>query len=148
MPLGSPNNLVPYVTQTAAGIREKITVFGNDYNTPDGSCIRDYIHVVDLGAAHVKAMQYLSSRPEQQLYQVFNLGTGVGISVLELIEKFKSATGINVPYVIGPRRPGDIEKVFADPQKANELLDWKVKYTIEQSLLHAWKWEKKTRNIK
>jgi UDP-glucose 4-epimerase len=148
MPLGTPNNLVPYITQTAAGIREKITVFGNDYNTPDGSCIRDYIHVVDLATAHVKAMQFLSSRSERQLYEVFNLGTGIGVSVLELIDKFKSATGIDVPYVIGARRSGDIERVFAHPKKANELLGWTVKYTIEQSLLHAWQWEKTFRQIK
>lgn len=148
IPLGIPNNLVPYITQTAAGLREKLIVFGNDYNTHDGSCIRDFIHVVDVGKAHVKAMQYLTSRPEKKLYEVFNLGTGVGISVLELIEKFIFVTNVKVPYVIGPRRPGDIEKVFADPTKVNKLLNWKTEFDIEQSLLHAWQWEKKIRGIK
>jgi UDP-glucose 4-epimerase len=147
IPLGTPNNLVPYITQTAAGIREKITVFGNDYNTSDGTCVRDFIHVVDVGIAHVKAMQFLESRTEENLYEVFNLGTGVGVSVLQLIEKFIAATNVNVPYVIGQRRPGDVEKVFADPRKINKTLGWKTKFTIEESLLHAWQWEKKIRNI-
>lgn len=147
IPLGVPNNLVPYITQTAAGIREKLTVFGDDYNTPDGSCLRDFIHVVDLGTAHVKAMQYLSNRPEKKLYDVFNLGTGVGASVLELIQKFIAVNQVNVPYVIGPRRSGDIEKVFADPTKVNKLLGWRAKFNIEESLLHAWQWEKKLRSI-
>jgi UDP-glucose 4-epimerase len=148
IPLGVPNNLVPYITQTAAGLREQVTVFGNDYNTPDGSCVRDFIHVVDLGTAHVKAMQYLSGRSEKRIYEVLNLGTGVGISVLQLIKKFIDVTGIKVPYIIGPRRPGDIEKVFADPKKANKLLGWKAKFTIEDSLQHAWHWEKKIRGLK
>ena len=147
LPIGTPNNLVPYVTQTAAGIRKQVTVFGNDYNTPDGTCIRDFIHVVDVATAHVKAMEFLSRRPEKQLYEVFNLGTGVGVSVLQLIQKFIKATGVNVPYVMGPRRPGDIEKVYADPHKLNKAFDWKTKYTVEESLLHAWQWEKKIRNI-
>jgi UDP-glucose 4-epimerase len=148
IPLGTPNNLVPYITQTAAGIRERLTVFGNDYDTPDGSCIRDFIHVVDLGVGHVKAMQYLSSRTEKKLYEVFNLGTGIGVSVLELIEKFMAVTGVKVPYTIGPRRSGDIEKVYADPKKVNESLGWKTQFTIEESLLHAWQWEKKLRGLK
>jgi len=148
VPLGVPNNLVPYITQTAAGLREKLTVFGNDYDTPDGSCLRDYIHVVDLGIAHVKAMQYLQGRTDEKLYEAFNLGTGVGVSVLELIKKFTDTTHVNVPFVIGPRRSGDIEKVFADPAKANKSLRWKAKYSIEDSLLHAWQWEKKIRGLK
>ena len=148
LPLGAPNNLVPYITQTAAGIREKLTVFGNDYDTVDGSCVRDFIHVVDLADAHVKAMQYLLSRPEKKLYEVFNLGTGVGVSVLELIQKFISATKVKIPFTIGPRRPGDIEKVFADPTKVNKELKWKTNFSIEDSLLHAWLWEKKIRGIK
>jgi UDP-glucose 4-epimerase len=147
IPLGTPNNLVPYITQTAAKIREKVTVFGNDYNTPDGSCVRDFIHVVDLGAAHVKAMQFLASRNEKSLYEVFNLGTGEGVSVLQLIEKFKAATQVDVPYIIGPRRPGDVEKVFADPSKVNNMLSWKTRFNIDESLLHAWQWEKKLRGI-
>ena len=148
IPIGRPNNLVPYITQTAAGIREKLTVFGNDYDTVDGSCVRDFIHVVDLGAAHVKAMQYLASRREKKLYEVFNLGTGLGISVLQLITRFMAVTGVNVPYAIGPRRPGDVEKVYADPAKANKVLGWNAKFTIDQSLLHAWQWEKKIRGLK
>ena len=148
VPLGSPDNLVPYITQTAAGIREKLTVFGNDYDTPDGSCIRDYVHVVDLGKAHVKAMQYLRAKPGDKSYEAFNLGSGVGVSVLQLIEKFTAVTKIEPPYMIGPRRPGDVEKVFADPTKANKSLAWRTELTIEESLQHAWQWEKKLRGLK
>ncbi len=148
IPLGTPNNLVPYLTQTAAGIRDKVTVFGNDYNTPDGSCIRDFIHVVDVGDAHVKAMQFLQSRDDEKLCEAFNLGTGVGVSVLQLLEKFNAVTQVNTPYVIGPRRPGDVEKVYADPAKINKTLGWKTKFSIDESLLHAWQWEKKLRGIK
>lgn len=148
IPLGTPNNLVPYITQTAAGIREKLTVFGDDYNTPDGTCVRDFIHVVDLGSAHVKAMLYVSTLPDKKLYQPFNLGTGVGVSVLQLIQKFIAVTNINVSYLIGPRRPGDVEKVFADPTKANIAFGWTAEFSIEESLLHAWQWEKKIRGIK
>ena len=148
IPLGAPNNLVPYITQTAAGVREKLTVFGNDYNTPDGTCIRDFIHVVDLASAHVASMEYLEKRPEVNLYEVFNLGTGVGISVLELIDRFMAVTKVKLPYTIGPRRPGDIEKVFADPTKVNNVLKWKSKFSVDDSLLHAWQWEKRLRGIK
>lgn len=148
VPIGTPNNLVPYITQTAAGLREKLTVFGDDYNTPDGTCVRDYIHVVDLGSAHVKAMQYLAKKPEKNLYEAFNLGTGVGVSVLELIKKFIAVTNVNIPYVIGPRRPGDVEQVFADPAKVNKVLNWNSNFSIDQSLLHAWQWEKRFRKIK
>jgi len=148
VPIGRPDNLVPYITQTAARIREKLTVFGDDYNTVDGSCVRDFIHVVDLGAAHVKAMEYLASRSEKNLYEAFNLGTGIGVSVLQLIERFKAVTGVNVPYEVGPRRPGDVEKVYADPMKANKILGWNAKFTIDQSLLHAWEWEQKIRGLK
>lgn len=147
IPIGAPNNLVPYITQTAAGIRDKVTVFGNDYNTPDGSCIRDYIHVVDLAIAHVKAMEFLAQRKDEHLYEIFNLGTGVGVSVLELIKKFMTVTGVNLPFIIGARRSGDVEKVFADPAKVIKALNWKSKFSIEDSLLHAWQWEKKVRNI-
>ena len=148
LPVGAPNNLVPYITQTAAGVRERLTVFGNDYNTPDGTCIRDFIHVVDVAVAHVKAMEFLSKRTERNLYEVFNLGTGIGVSVLQLIQKFIKTTGVNLNYVIGPRRSGDVEKVYADPQKLNKAFNWKTQYTVEESLLHAWQWEKKIRNIK
>lgn len=141
--IGTPNNLIPFVTQTAAGLREKLTVFGNDYNTSDGSCIRDYIHVVDVAIAHVKALDYLKTQSFKKLYDAFNLGSGIGISVLEVIEKFKRVTGENLAYTIGPRRSGDVEKVYADPQKANKVLNWETKFSIEDGLLHAWKWQKK-----
>ncbi len=143
LPIGTPNNLAPYITQTAAGKRSKLTVFGNDYNTPDGSCVRDFIHVVDLADAHVKAMEYLTKLSQENTLRIFNLGTGIGVSVLELIEQFKQVTGVDVPYIIGPRRSGDIEKVYADTTKVNTELGWKTKYTSEESLLHAWEWEKK-----
>lgn len=147
LPVGTPNNLVPYITQTAAGVREKLTVFGNDYNTPDGSCIRDFIHVVDLATAHLKAMQYLADRKEKSLFDAFNLGTGIGVSVLQLIKTFENSTGVKISYQIGPRRSGDVEKVYGNPVKANAALGWKTKFPIEDSLLHAWQWEKKIRNI-
>lgn len=143
LPIGTPNNLAPYITQTAAGKRDKLTVFGSDYNTPDGSCVRDFIHVVDLADAHVKAMEYLTKLSNENTLRIFNLGTGRGVSVLELIEQFKRVTGIDVPYIIGPRRSGDIEKVYADTTKVSNELQWKTKYTSEEGLLHAWEWEKK-----
>ncbi|HEY5822858.1 MAG TPA: UDP-glucose 4-epimerase GalE [Cyclobacteriaceae bacterium] len=143
LPIGTPNNLVPYITQTAIGKRDKLTVFGNDYDTPDGSCVRDFIHVVDLAIAHLKAMEYLDKQAGDVFYDVFNVGTGVGVSVLELIDKFQKSTGVKLNYTIGPRRPGDVEKTYADSSKVNNILDWKAKYTIEEALLHAWKWEGK-----
>ena len=146
LPIGVPNNLVPYVTQTAAGLREKLTVFGSDYNTPDGSCVRDYIHVLDVATAHVKAVTFLNKQKATNLFEAFNLGTGVGVSVLELVKKFIDVTGINVAYTIGPRRPGDVEKVYGDPQKINKAFGWNTKYSLGESLLHAWNWEKKIRN--
>ena len=147
LPIGAPNNLVPYITQTAAGVREKLTIFGNDYNTADGTCIRDFIHVSDLATAHVQSMEYLAARKESSLLESFNLGTGVGVSVLQLVNEFIKVTGAKLPYTIGPRRPGDVEKVYADPAKVNSILGWKTKYTIQDSLLHAWQWEKKIRNL-
>ena len=126
LPVGVPQNLVPYITQTAAGIRKELTVFGDDYNTPDGSCIRDYIDVNDLAAAHVIAMERMLSREDTDQLEVFNLGTGNGLSVLELVNAFQEATGVKVPYKIGARREGDIEKIWADPKKANEVLGWKA----------------------
>ena len=147
IPIGPPNNLVPYITQTAAGVREKLTVFGNDYDTPDGSCVRDFIHVVDLALAHVSAMKYLANKTEKKLYEAFNVGTGVGVSVLQLIQKFIAVTNLKIPYVIGPRRPGDIEKVYADPTKVNTSLGWRTVFSVEDGLLHAWQWEKKIRGI-
>ncbi|MCU0369369.1 MAG: UDP-glucose 4-epimerase GalE [Cyclobacteriaceae bacterium] len=146
LPIGIPNNLVPYVTQTAAGLREKLTVFGNDYNTPDGSCVRDFIHVVDVANAHVRAIDYLSRHPKNGSFEAFNLGTGTGVSVLELVNKFIEVTGIQLPFTIGPRRPGDIEKVYADPKKIRDAFGWQTNYSLGESLLHAWNWEKKIRN--
>jgi len=147
LPIGVPNNLVPYVTQTAAGVREKLTIFGNDYNTPDGSCIRDFIHVGDVATAHVKAIDYLQQQKSEESFEAFNLGTGIGVSVLELVKKFVEVTSVNLPYTIGPRRSGDVEKVYADPRKINRAFGWRTNYDLGQSLLHAWQWEKKIRNL-
>jgi UDP-glucose 4-epimerase len=146
LPIGVPNNLVPYITQTAIGKRQTLTVFGDDYNTPDGSCVRDFIHVVDLAQAHIKAMEFLSRQQKGPIYEVFNLGTGVGASVLELVHKFQKVTGVKLNYVIGPRRPGDVEKTYANPARAFKDLQWKPKFTIEDGLLHAWRWEEKLAN--
>lgn len=148
LPNGVPQNLLPFVTQTAAGLRDKLKVFGNDYNTPDGSCIRDYIYVVDLAKAHVKAVErMLAGLPKDQV-EVFNLGTGKGVSVLELINCFMAVTGVKIPYEIVGRREGDIEQVWADPKKANEVLGWKADTPLEEVLASAWKWEKHIRHIK
>ncbi len=141
LPLGVPNNLVPYVTQTASGKLEKITIFGDDYNTIDGTCIRDYIHVVDLARAHVSAIQYLESKNETSLFDLFNVGTGQGNSVLEVIKTFEEVTGLKLNYTIGPRRPGDVEKVYADVSKANRLLHWKTIFTLADALKDAWRWQ-------
>lgn len=146
LPNGVPNNLAPYITQTAAGIRKELTVFGNDYNTPDGSCIRDYIDVVDLAKAHVTAMKRMLSESNTDSIEIFNLGTGQGLSVLELIHAFESATGVKVPYRIGSRREGDIEKIWANPTKANNILGWKASVPVAETMRNAWKWQ--TRTIK
>ena len=147
LPNGVPNNLLPFVTQTAAGLRAELKVFGDDYNTPDGSCIRDYIYVVDLAKAHVKAVErMLAGTPTEQV-EVFNLGTGRGLSVLEIVRDFVEATGVNVPYQIVGRREGDIEKVWANPKKANEALGWKADTPVNDVLVSAWNWEKHLRNI-
>ena len=143
LPIGIPQNLVPYLTQTAAGIRQALNVFGNDYDTPDGACIRDFINVVDLAKAHVIAIdRMLNNRSEENL-EIFNLGTGKGVSVLELINTFERATGVKVPFQIVQRREGDIEKVWANPTHANEVLGWKTQETLEDTLQSAWKWQKK-----
>jgi len=147
LPIGTPNNLVPYITQTAAGKREQLTIFGNDYDTPDGTNIRDFIHVVDLAIGHVKAMEYLERLPPAKQYEAFNLGTGTGVSVLELVQQFQKVTGVKLNYTIGARRPGDVEKVYANPAKVNKELKWQTKYTIADALLHAWEWEKKISNM-
>lgn len=141
LPLGVPQNLVPYITQTAAGIRKELTVFGDDYNTPDGSCIRDFIDVNDLAKAHVIAMKRMLDSDDHDKLEVFNLGTGCGLSVLQLINAFESATGVKVPYKIGPRREGDIEKIWADPKKANEVLGWTAETPITNTMANAWRWQ-------
>ena len=147
LPNGVPQNLLPFVTQTAAGLRAELKVFGDDYNTPDGSCIRDYIYVVDLAKAHVKAVErMLSGLPTEQI-EVFNLGTGRGLSVLEIIRTFMQVTGVNIPYQIVGRREGDIEQVWAKPDKANTVLNWSADTPIEEVLLSAWKWEQKIRSL-
>lgn len=143
LPIGTPNNLVPFITQTAAGKREKLTIFGNDYDTPDGTNIRDFIHVVDLATGHVKAMEYLESLSSPKVYEAFNLGTGVGVSVQQLVDQFEKVTGVKLNYTVGPRRPGDVVKVYADPAKVNRKLNWKTKYTSADALLHAWQWEQR-----
>lgn len=145
LPIGIPNNLVPYVTQTAAGIRQMLTVHGDDYPTPDGTCIRDYIHVVDLAKAHLKALERLQRNTEVSAYEVFNIGTGRGSSVLEVIETFIKANHVDVPYKIGARRAGDITSIYADTAFANEQLGWKAELTLEDSLRSSWNWEQKYR---
>lgn len=143
LPLGVPQNLVPYLTQTAAGIRSELSVFGNDYPTPDGTCIRDFIHVVDLAKAHVKAMDRMLSGESSEDLEIFNIGTGRGVSVLELINTFEQTTGVKVPHKITARREGDIEQVWADPTRANTVLKWKAQSTLEETLQSAWDWQKK-----
>ena len=141
LPNGVPQNLLPFITQTAAGIRKELSVFGNDYNTPDGSCIRDYIYVVDLAKAHVCAINRMLQGKTAEQVEVFNLGTGRGLSVLELLNTFMRVTGVNVPYKIVGRREGDIEQVWADPKKANEVLGWRADTSVEDTLASAWKWQ-------
>ena len=145
LPLGIPQNLVPFITQTAAGIHQKLTVFGNDYNTPDGTCVRDYIHVVDLAEVHIVALEYLIEKRNQDNYSVYNVGTGKGSSVLEVIECFVKNTGVKLNYEIGKRRKGDVESAYADNSKAKEDLNWSPKYSLDDAILSAWKWEKKIR---
>lgn len=141
LPNGVPQNLVPYLTQTAMGIRKELSVFGDDYNTPDGSCIRDYIDVVDLAKAHVIAIERMLEDKSQDKIEIFNLGTGNGVSVLGLIAAFEKATGVKVPHKIAPRRAGDIEKVWADPSHANNVLGWKADTPIEDTMRNAWAWQ-------
>jgi UDP-glucose 4-epimerase len=146
LPRGVPENLVPYITQTAYGLRDELKVFGDDYNTPDGSCIRDYLHVVDLAKAHVIAVSRLTEGKTRSRYEVFNLGTGIGVSVLEAINSFEKVTGIKLKYKITGRRPGDIEKIWADPTFANTELGWKTLSSLDEAMRTAWEWEKKIRN--
>jgi len=146
LPRGVPENLVPFITQTAIGVRDELKVFGNDYNTPDGSCIRDYLHVVDLARAHVVALRRLITGENRTNYEVFNLGTGTGVSVLEAIAAFEKATGVKLRYTITARRAGDIEKIWADPSLANSELGWKTEITIEEAMETAWRWENRLKN--
>lgn len=145
LPNGVPQNLVPYLTQTAIGIREQLSVFGDDYDTPDGSCIRDFINVVDLSKAHVVAIRRILEKKQKADVEMFNVGTGRGVSVLELIKGFEAATGVKLNYRIVGRRAGDIEKVWADPKRANEELGWKAEESLEDTLKSAWNWQLKLR---
>lgn len=141
LPIGVPNNLVPYISQTAAGIREKLTIFGDNYNTPDGTCIRDFIHVVDLAKAHIATLEYLEKQ-DVPFYDVFNVGTGNGNSVMELVKTFEKVNNVKINYEIGERRQGDIEQCWADTKKINKVIGWKNKKTLEDSLRDTWNWQK------
>ena len=143
LPLGVPANLVPFITQTAAGIRSSLTVYGDDYNTPDGTCVRDYIDVMDLADAHVQALTKLIEANNSYSYDVINIGTGRGETVLNVIKTFEEATGVNVNYSVGPRRVGDVEQVYADVSKANRVLDWSARRSLAESLRDAWQWQQK-----
>lgn len=143
LPKGVPNNLFPYVMQTANGKLKQLTVFGNDYDTPDGSCIRDYIHVVDLAKAHVQACKRLINQQQDSTFEVFNLGTGKGTSVMEIITSFEKITGIKLNYTIGNRRKGDAPSVYADTYKANNILSWKANLTLDEMIESSWQWEKR-----
>lgn len=146
LPRGVPNNLVPFITQTAIGLRDQLKVFGNDYNTPDGSCIRDYIHVVDLAKAHIVAMERMVKNQSKSNYEMFNIGTGNGYSVLEVIKSFEQTTGEKLNYTIVERRPGDVEQIWADTSIANNELGWKAEKSIDEMTLSAWNWEKNYRS--
>lgn len=146
LPIGTPQNLVPFITQTGIGIREQLSVFGDDYPTHDGTCIRDYIHVVDLAKAHVVALKRLIEKNNSERYEVFNIGTGKGSSVLEVIHAFEEVSGQRLNYTIVDRREGDITAAYADTTKANQILGWKSQYTLKDALLSAWNWEKKIRS--
>lgn len=148
LPRGVPNNLVPFITQTAAGIRECLSVFGNDYDTPDGTCLRDYIDVVDLAKAHVAAVNRMTAGKMKDRYEIFNIGTGRPVSVLELLTTFEKVNDLKLPYKMTDRRPGDVPAVWAETSRANEVLEWKAEKTLEETLRSAWEWEKKVRNIK
>jgi UDP-glucose 4-epimerase len=145
LPIGVPQNLVPYITQTGIGMRKELSVYGNDYPTPDGTCIRDYIHVVDLAKAHVIALQRLLNKQNVEKVETFNLGTGIGSSVLEVIQAFEKVSGQKLPYKIVDRREGDVVAAYANTDKANAVLGWKAHSTLEESLASAWKWEQKIR---
>lgn len=148
LPLGVPQNLVPFITQTAIGLREKLSVFGNDYPTEDGSCIRDYIHVMDLAEAHVVALQRLLAKKNQTAFEVFNVGTGKGSSVFEVIQTFEKVSGTSLNYQVVDRRPGDVIAVYANTAKANQVLGWQARRTLDEALSSAWKWERRERGKK
>jgi UDP-glucose 4-epimerase len=145
LPRGIPENLVPFITQTAIGLRDELRLFGNNYSTPDGTCIRDYLHVVDLAKAHVIAIERLIENKNIKNFEIFNLGTGEGVSVLEAIKSFERISGIKLKYRITGRRAGDIEKIWADPSLANRELDWKTKSSLDEAMRTAWEWEKNIR---
>ena len=147
LPRGVPQNLVPYITQTAAGLRECLSVFGDDYPTPDGSCIRDYIDVVDLAKAHVAAISRMVENKSEERYEILNIGTGRGVSVLELVHKFEEVNGLKINYKIAPRRAGDIIAIWADPARANAVLGWRAERSLDETLAAAWRWEKHVRGI-
>jgi len=147
LPLGVPQNLVPFITQTAAGLREQLSVFGDDYPTVDGTCVRDYIHVFDIAKAHVVALERLLDGKNETNYEFFNLGTGKGSSVLEVVKSFEKVSGEKLNYKIAPRRSGDVIAVYADTTKANEVLGWKAELTLDDAMAAAWKWEKKVRGL-
>ena len=146
LPIGVPQNLIPFITQTGIGLRQELSVYGDDYPTPDGTCIRDYIHVVDLAKAHVVALQRLLNKKNSDNVETFNLGTGTGSSVLEVINTFEKVSGKKLPYKIVARREGDIISAYANTDKANNVLGWKAQSTLEEALTYAWKWEQKIRN--
>lgn len=146
LPIGVPQNLVPFITQTGMGLRNELSVFGDDYPTPDGTCVRDYIHVVDLAKAHVIALQRLLNKKNLEKIEVFNLGTGTGSSVLEVIHSFEKVSGKKLPYKIVPRREGDITEAYANTDKANDVLGWKAESTLDEAMASAWKWEQKVRS--
>lgn len=147
LPRGVPNNLVPFITQTAVGIRQYLSVFGNDYATPDGTCLRDYIDVVDLAKAHVSAIDRMTGGKRENKYEIFNIGTGNPVSVLELITTFEEVNNIKLPYRMADRRPGDVTAVWADTSLANDVLGWKAERPLSETLTSAWQWEKNVRNI-
>tara|TARA_R110002020_G_scaffold239977_2_gene452645 strand:- start:3158 stop:4177 length:1020 start_codon:yes stop_codon:yes gene_type:complete len=146
LPIGVPQNLVPFITQTAVGLREELSVFGNDYPTSDGTCIRDYIHVVDLAKAHVVALKRLIDKKNASNFEIFNIGTGTGSTVLEVINSFEKVSGNKLPYKIVDRRPGDVVAAFADTTKANKELGWKASSSLDDALSSSWKWEQKVRS--
>ena len=147
LPFGKPQNLVPFITQTAAGIQKKLSVFGDDYPTTDGTCIRDYIHVVDLAKAHIIGLKRMTVKDQNKNFEVYNLGTGRGNTVLEVIKTFEKISGLSLNYEISTRRKGDIIKAYADTTKANKVLGWKAELSLEEALISAWRWEKKIRKL-